>query len=227
MERWVWITIAAGSVLIIAAILIAVGVGQASRRIDAELQGSSARAAPAMPALPLSATAIPVAGNDDLTATRFLELIVRENYAFSWHFETEPPRGFYEGSAPHGGVLRAYMNDIAFDAVTDSLGTFPAGSIIVKENHNPGDLEFDLSDGNRAVPGFDGNLEAITFMVKLDGYNPEAGDWFWAKFAADGSLEAAGRPAGCIACHTQVSDNDWVFDANVTSAPLARSQLGE
>jgi hypothetical protein len=52
-------------------------------------------------------------------------------------------------------------------------------------------------------------------MVKVPGYAPDTGDWFWGRFAADGSLLAAGSPQGCVACHAQVQDNDWVFNASI------------
>jgi len=143
-------------------------------------------------------------------------------YQFTWHYETEPPAGFYEGNPPHGGILRTYMNNIAYDAVERQLGTFPPGSIIVKENHMPGDFQIDKSDDSRVVEGFSGNLAAITIMAKISGYNPEAGDWFWTKLQPDGTIDAAGKPETCIGCHGTVSKNDFVYDANV-SGTLSRA----
>ncbi len=156
--------------------------------------------------------------SDEVLATQFFDLVNREAYQFTWHYETDPPPGFYEGSAPHGGILRAYLNNIAYDAVMRKAGTFPPGSILVKENHIPGDLVLDRSDEDRAVEGFAGNLDSVTLMVKIEGYNPEVGDWFWAKLQPDGTIDAAGKPAGCIGCHTQVAANNYVFDAQITDA---------
>ncbi len=162
--------------------------------------------------------------NPEEMANRIWEMIHNQDYAFTWHYETEPPPGFYEGSEPHGLILRTFMNNIAYDAVENKLGRFPAHSVIVKENHvtghpSPGD-ENEASgpdqDNAQSLEDFQGNLEAITLMVKMPGFNPEAGDWFWAKYQADGSIDAAGTPEGCIACHSQVADNDYVFDAHVT-----------
>jgi len=53
--------------------------------------------------------------------------------------------------------------------------------LVVKDNYKP----------NRT-------LAAITAMNKIKGYNPEAGDWFWVKYAPDGKALKKGKPAGCI-----------------------------
>ena len=160
--------------------------------------------------------------SDEEIANSVWEMIHDQAYAFTWNYETEPPPGFYEGNEPHGLILRTFMNNIAFNAVQNRLGTFPGNSVIVKENHRTGhmtsnDEEDAENDGDRSVEGFDGDLEAITLMVKLPGYNPDAGDWFWAKYQADGSIDAAGKPEGCIGCHGGVADNDYVFDAVVAA----------
>ncbi len=42
---------------------------------------------------------------------------------------------------------------------------------------------------------------AITVMYKAAGFNPEVGDWFWAKFTPDGKVEAKG--------------NDFLFTGNL------------
>jgi hypothetical protein len=47
------------------------------------------------------------------------------------------------------------------------------------------------------------------------GYDPDAGDWFWAKHTADGTIAKKGKVAGCINCHTAVITNDWVFTGPV------------
>ena len=158
-------------------------------------------------------------GSDEEIAAEVWEMIGDQAYAFTWHYETEPPPGFYRGNEPHGLVLRTFMNNIAFDAVQNTSGTFPPNSVIVKENHvTEMDADANATDdsADRSVPNFEPNLESTTVMVKIAGYNPEAGDWFWAKYQPDGSLDAVGKPAGCIGCHGQVADNDWVFDAKVT-----------
>lgn len=159
--------------------------------------------------------------SDEATAKNVWDLIHNQAYEFTWHYEPGAPPGFYRGNEPHGKVLRTFYNNIAYDAVEAKLGAFPVGSILVKENHITGHQSGEAGaeaaqDGsNRAVEDFVPNLEAITVMVKIAGYNPEAGNWFWAKYQPDGSLDAVGKPEGCIGCHGQVADNDYVFDASL------------
>ncbi len=48
-------------------------------------------------------------------------------------------------------------------------------------------------------------LMAVTPMHRVKGFNPEAGDWFWAKY------DAAGKVAGCINCHQARAAENWIF----------------
>ena len=67
-------------------------------------------------------------------------------------------------------------------------------------------------------------LKAVTVMYRREaGYDPEDNNWFWVKFAPDGSIltnpkgaQLAGRVAkgmdkGCIACHKTAPGEDMVF----------------
>ena len=68
-------------------------------------------------------------------------------------------------------------------------------------------------------------MEAVTVMFKREaGYDPENKDWFWVKYAPDGSImknpkamSLAGRVAkgnmkqGCIACHRAAPGGDMVY----------------
>lgn len=121
---------------------------------------------------------------DHLTAAKY-----RESFAL-W-----PGKGkLYKGTEPHGALLTTYVNKAALDAVNGKKGTMPAGAIIVKENYMP-----------------DEKLAAITVMYKVAGFNPEANDWFWAKYTPDGKIEAEGKAAMCIGCHGKEKANDYIF----------------
>jgi hypothetical protein len=142
---------------------------------------------------------------DEINATPYTE----------WAFEPNVPQGYYVGVEPHGMILRVFVND----TVTEDLGgdgtadgAFSEGAIIVKENHMPGAVDISAMELQAPVDDFGGNLAALTFMVKIPGYNPQAGDWFWAKMTPDGSIDAAGKPDGCIACHSQAVHQDYVFN---------------
>ena len=112
--------------------------------------------------------------------------------------------GFQEGQSPHGKFLKYHINS----AASNNHRHPGAGSIIIKENY--------MSASPSA-------LGAITVMEKVPGYDPENGDWFWVKFAPDGSvmknpkgMSLAGRVAkgmkqGCIACHANAGGGDFLF----------------
>ena len=102
--------------------------------------------------------------------------------------------GMYEGKSPHGAYLRLYANDIAVQAAKEGK-PMPDRAILVKENYAE-DRE---------------TLAAVTPMYKVEGYNPEAGDWFWAKYGPDGKIMAEGKVDGCIKCHSVKKSQDYIF----------------
>ena len=109
--------------------------------------------------------------------------------------------GVYAGQSPHGAMLKMYLNRTAVGN-PDSL---PNRSILVKENYSP--------DGK--------TLMAITVMYKTEGYNAEGGDWYWVKYLPGGkvdvkatptaSMKLAGKPTGCIECHSGAEGGDFAF----------------
>ena len=104
----------------------------------------------------------------------------------------------YEGKHPHGAFLTTYVNNVALKGINDKVGTLANGAIVVKENYTP-----------------EKELAAVTIMYRVQSYNQDAGDWFWAKYKADGSIEKEGKVAGCIGCHSAVINNDWIFTGPV------------
>jgi hypothetical protein len=180
------------------------------------------------PGLPLVAVAViafgalvlaqhegqPFTEEDANQATRFFEEINAAPYT-DWAFEPNVPEGFYVGVEPHGMILRVFVNDVVTGDLEEGRlagDAFSDGAIIVKENHMPGDVNVADMELQAPVPDFEGNLAALTYMVKVPGYNPEAGDWFWAKMAPDGKIDAAGKAQGCIGCHSQAVNQDFVFN---------------
>lgn len=133
----------------------------------------------------------------DTTGAAVWAYLKRVDYQKNW--QTWPGKGkLYQGQEPHGMLLTVYLNDLAYDALTNQAGRFPPGAIIVKENYAP-----------------DSTLAALTTMHKVAGYNPDAANWFWVKHLADGSVDmngmAQGRVAMCISCHGAKKDNDYIF----------------
>jgi hypothetical protein len=118
-----------------------------------------------------------------------------------------PGKGkLYAGTEPHGMLLTTYVSKGAKKTIKGKKGLFSGGAIIVKENYKP-----------------DKTLAAITVMYKAKAYNPEAGDWFWAKYKPDGTVDKAGKVGGCIKCHSAKADNDWVFTGSITDLPPANA----
>lgn len=112
-----------------------------------------------------------------------------------------PGKGkLYQGTEPHGALLTTYVNNVALKSIKAKKG-MKNGAIIVKENYMP-----------------DKTLAAVTVMYKVEGFNPEAGDWFWMKYAPDGKIEASGKTGMvdmCIGCHGKVKGNDYLFTGKV------------
>lgn len=133
----------------------------------------------------------------DTTAAALWSYLQQADYRANW--ELWPGKGeLYTGREPHGVMLTTYLNGPAYEALTGAAGTMPADAIIVKENYMA-----------------DSTLAAVTVMYKVAGFNPEHGNWFWAKLGADGSVEVEGRGQNCIACHGSQSANDYIFTGSL------------
>lgn len=102
---------------------------------------------------------------------------------------------FYKGELPHGAMLVTYVNDTAHKAIEGKTGSLPEGSMIVMENYSP-----------------EKKLGAIVVMYKVKGYNPEAGDWFWARYLASEKIDGEGKISKCIKCHGDARDNDYIVN---------------
>ncbi|TYO98216.1 cytochrome P460 [Geothermobacter ehrlichii] len=104
----------------------------------------------------------------------------------------------YKGRHPHGAFLTTYVSPDALAAIEAKKGMLPNGAFVVKENYTP-----------------EKKLAAVTVMYRVEGYDSEAGDWFWAKYAPDGKVLKEGKVKGCIQCHQAVISNDWIFTGPV------------
>ena len=102
-----------------------------------------------------------------------------------------------KGTEPHGAIITVYVNDIALESIKAGKG-MGNNSIVLKENYTPAR-----------------KLAAVTVMYKVKGYNPEAGDWFWAKYNPDYEIEAEGKVGMCLGCHTGAKGNDYLYTGKV------------
>jgi Cytochrome P460 len=105
----------------------------------------------------------------------------------------------YVGKEPHGAILDYLQTDL-----TVAGRTAPA---MVKKNYGGKDVFIAKVWADPHL-----YLKDITVMFKREaGYDPAHQDWFYAKYAGKGGVEAAGRVDGCISCHKKAPGNDYVF----------------
>ncbi len=100
-------------------------------------------------------------------------------------------QGKQTSRSPHGPYHRVYVNQAGLSSTKTPVAH---GTIEVKE-----------------VLTSEGKLKGVVVQYKVKGYNPQEGDWFWAKYTAQGRVRAEGKLAGCIACHSALKDNDYVM----------------
>ncbi len=93
-------------------------------------------------------------------------------------------------------VITVYVNKVGEKAMMKG-GTFPVGSVIVKEK----------TDEGIGVPVLS------TVMIKRErGYNPKCGDWQFAAIDAfTTKVTMDGRVKSCMFCHVDQPKKDFVF----------------
>jgi len=127
------------------------------------------------------------------TGSNLWELIIKADYSEQW--KKWPKTSSYEsGEEPHGVLSTTYIDIPVFMAIARKEGVLPDNAIIIKEDYSA-----------------DKQLSAITAMWKVRGFNPDGDDWFWAKYAPDGKIEAEGKVDTCIACHGKNKSNDYIM----------------
>ncbi len=84
----------------------------------------------------------------------------------------------YEGTEPHGAMLETFYTRADVDGHD--------GALVVKRNYGPAGVSADAVIGDPA-----GHLGAVTIMFRREaGCDEETGNWFYAKFLPDGSLDS-------------------------------------
>ncbi len=123
-------------------------------------------------------------------AAALWEYITKEAPYQEWGF-WEDHKDIQPGNSPHGPFNRVYVNETLLKAESAPV---PYGSIQVKE-------------------GFDQNkkLMALTVMYKIEGFNPEGGDWYWARYGVDGKAGPVGKVQACLGCHAVKANNDYIL----------------
>lgn len=134
-------------------------------------------------------------GEDDGSEQELHDLALANDAYKSW--TPFPGQTMLMKSGDHSGAfVRSYYNDIAGAAIAKWSGSFPDGAIMVKE-------QFEDEAGTKPV--------GHTVMWKVEGFDGEHGDWYWAAFGADGAAQRSGQIADCSGCHQATAATaDWV-----------------
>lgn len=126
-------------------------------------------------------------------ASSVLDFLERENFRESWAlFPGTEPR--MPGADPHGTTLTTYVNETARDSIEAGEVPLAYDSILVKDNFSG-----------------EGNVVSTTMMFRSEGFNPEAGDWFWMKWQPDQTIDAAGMLGTCQNCHEMAPGESYVL----------------
>tara|TARA_B100001250_G_scaffold413936_1_gene449852 strand:- start:3692 stop:4165 length:474 start_codon:yes stop_codon:yes gene_type:complete len=102
--------------------------------------------------------------------------------------------GIQSSNSAHGSYVQVWINEIAESFLSDSTssGQLPNGSLIVKEGY---------SDSNGS------DISKITIMKKIEGYDSNNNNWFWANYNSGGSLAGKnGKETSCYNCHASGQD---------------------
>lgn len=84
----------------------------------------------------------------------------------------------------HGPYVQVWWNTLAEGSANSAAAD---GSILVKEAYDD-----DAGATDRGT---------LSVMYKVEGYDPDNGDWFWAQYDSAGTNTLKGSVSGCYGCH--------------------------
>ena len=133
--------------------------------------------------------------DDAPTGAKLVTRIMQDDPYQDWA-QFPDHQGTFESALPHGPMSQVFISGEVEAALANFDGALPDGSIIVKENigTSPNVTE-----------------AALTVMWKVQGFDPENNDWFWANMTPAGKIVAEGKVQACAACHGGARTNDFVF----------------
>jgi len=148
---------------------------------------------------------MPFGGDEDVAFAHSLWAAM-DGYQ-AWMMKSE----IMQGRSPHGMFVRLYYNIVNIDGAPYH--------VVVKDNYGGEGVTLEMV---KAAPA--DYLMAVTPMVQREaGYDDDNRNWFYAKFGPDGVIDkndekmslagrvAKGMPTGCIACHANAADGDYLF----------------
>ncbi|WP_341211662.1 cytochrome P460 family protein [uncultured Limimaricola sp.] len=152
---------------------------------------------------------------DQAYAAQVWQAMVDQNLAGEGAIMSFP----YPGTDPHGMMLETFYSRATIDGHD--------GALVVKRNYGPEGVSVDEVLGAPAE-----HLGAVTVMYRREaGYDDETGNWFYAKYLPDGTLDMTpdgmalaglvgkNAEAGCIACHQNAGDN-YLFTTEAELEPM-------
>lgn len=122
-----------------------------------------------------------------LDAGKFFLYITKDTPYTSWQTWPEKTKTAPAGG-PHGAFHTTYVNPVAYASIIEKEG-MKFGSVIVMESFGP-----------------DKEPAHIYAKLRIKGYDPESGDWYWFKFGLDGKALAEGKDESCLACHRKKNE---------------------
>ena len=168
-----------------------VGALVSAARLNAQGSGST-RSAPAQPAQPRRAQT-----PEEFNRQLWEHLVNPKSPYNKWPTVPGKP-GWQKGEDPHGPATRLYVNQ----AAAKSLQDLPVRSIFVLENY---------ADDQK-------QRTSIDVMYRVKDYDPANGNWYWLRFAEDGSVKKdekgklmSGKVQSCSQCHTKAAGKDLVY----------------
>lgn len=117
---------------------------------------------------------------------------------------------------PHALKLITVRVNKTGEAAMMRGGTFPVGSVIVKEKLSQLDPSA-AARSDKPIP------ELSTVMIKrATGFNPKCGDWEFAVLDSSGSkVTDQGKLPTCMSCHVEMSKQDFVYRTYVPTPAKA------
>lgn len=98
-----------------------------------------------------------------------------------------------------------YVDDLAKETYLAATGPYAECAKIIKPIY---------TDSSGAV------VRKLTIMVKMPpGYDTEDNDWWYGTYDATGTIAITqGKLTGCIICHRQAANTDYLFSKDVVHA---------
>lgn len=125
-------------------------------------------------------------------ATLFYEFNETDSYK---EWSIWPGKGLMmDGTGVHGDYVSIYVSSNALASAEIGGSAMPYETMVVKEGFNA-----------------DKELTGIYLMYKVEGFDPEHNDWFWAAYSPEGNVRSEGKVGGCISCHEGKKDVDYIF----------------